>query len=917
MANETQTSENNKNDTIVLNSPLDITKEVADRIVRGDIKKLVINYDVELIRKYEVFPDDEPKDIDYNAFVHLGYEEYSNSPFVIAERKYYDHPIQEINYEIELGENVTNLDSLFARCDELTNAPYIDTKNITSMEAMFRDCNALLNVPQYDTSNVTSMREMFQGASSLYQSDEINDEYCLKIPQFDTHNVDDFRDMFNRSHVTKIPRFDISSVDRFIGFASDCPFLKNVAFKSSDYKILEEAFKSYEVDEIGGMFYNTPNLDMCTLFELNLAYENSDLSEYCIGEMFANASNDEEERLLIKSDIVKNIPLRFIIEDDKKYGILSDEAEEHIYSNFLRDNENDSREQTMRYPLWTYDHLKTDVLPYCFKYTDKNDNVYEQTFTLLQAIDRYELGRLSNPSDPEKSSLKDSVERSYKFINGIDRYDELSPQQIKYLESFNDEVDQLCEYLGAYASYPIAKISPNNIEYYFDRIDINQHMFLREKIKEDQELTQLFDCTSKLDYANIPNFEWNQNNDFFFTAPPLTRVVLPHILSIDSSQIEDYEKIKTYLEKNDYSTMHESIDNKHVYLIPTSEYKRFENAMNLYLPNRSPEYGEIESVKLEDKKFLFPDPTIHICYDMQAKYINEEDNKKHNYSIIPFGFNKAGDPSVYNHQWSPLTLYEHRNCQLVEKYNDYISEKKEPINVVVHKTVAPHVQFLNHNVDLKTTLVDPRTNKKYNPKVIDNEDYQKLNHNDPFIKEVVTNPINNPVDTMALDTYQIYTVNPHSLKIEPYESQYQLKLNQEKTGDELFEDLLNSIEKDEAISKDIESIKESIKNKDYSNDEQKVMQAPEANEHKPNTELNSSDISNNQKEVNKSDNLSMPSPPKIDIALGGFMTQEYLEKLIDERVNKRLEELKISSEQVKSDKLSNDLDNSKKKGLSL
>lgn len=98
--------------------------------------------------------------------------------------------------------NVTNMESLFMYCENLTAISLLDTSNVTDMSQMFYGCSSLINIPQLDTSNVTDMYYMFKDCSNL-----------TVIPQLNTHNVTNMQNVFtNCSNLATIPELDISSV---------------------------------------------------------------------------------------------------------------------------------------------------------------------------------------------------------------------------------------------------------------------------------------------------------------------------------------------------------------------------------------------------------------------------------------------------------------------------------------------------------------------------------------------------------------------------------------------------------------------------------------------------------------------------------------------------------------------------------
>lgn len=116
--------------------------------------------------------------------------------------------------------SVTSTSNMFANCNYLQYAPYLNTENVTVMSNMFYGCNSSLftKVPKYNTSKVTSMSEMFNGCT-----------YLLEVPEFDTSNVTNMNYMFNGCiNLTKIPRFNTSKVTTFSYMFQGCSKLSTI-----------------------------------------------------------------------------------------------------------------------------------------------------------------------------------------------------------------------------------------------------------------------------------------------------------------------------------------------------------------------------------------------------------------------------------------------------------------------------------------------------------------------------------------------------------------------------------------------------------------------------------------------------------------------------------------------------------------
>ena len=116
--------------------------------------------------------------------------------------------------------SVTTTNNMFANCNYLQYAPYLNTENVTTMSDMFYSCNSssFTKVPKYNTSKVTDMREMFSGCT-----------YLLEVPEFDTSNVTNMSYIFNScTNLTKIPRFNTSKVTTFSCMFQNCSKLSMI-----------------------------------------------------------------------------------------------------------------------------------------------------------------------------------------------------------------------------------------------------------------------------------------------------------------------------------------------------------------------------------------------------------------------------------------------------------------------------------------------------------------------------------------------------------------------------------------------------------------------------------------------------------------------------------------------------------------
>ena len=80
--------------------------------------------------------------------------------------------------------------------------PYLNTSNVTDVEGMFAKCNNLKNVPPYDFSKVTNMKSTFFICPNI-----------TSIPPLDTHNVTSIEYCFSDcTKLKSVPLLDFSNV---------------------------------------------------------------------------------------------------------------------------------------------------------------------------------------------------------------------------------------------------------------------------------------------------------------------------------------------------------------------------------------------------------------------------------------------------------------------------------------------------------------------------------------------------------------------------------------------------------------------------------------------------------------------------------------------------------------------------------
>ena len=173
-----------------------------------------------------------------------------------------------VRYITEISENldtssVTDMQTMFMNCTNLTTIPLLDTSKVTDMGAMFRDCTNLKTIPLLDTSNVTGMNSMFYGCTSLTTipllntSSVTNMQYMFRdctnlttIPQLDTSSVTDMQTMFmNCTNLTTIPLLDTSSVINMYDMFWNCENLTTIPLLDTS-----------SVTNMNSMFYGCTNL---------------------------------------------------------------------------------------------------------------------------------------------------------------------------------------------------------------------------------------------------------------------------------------------------------------------------------------------------------------------------------------------------------------------------------------------------------------------------------------------------------------------------------------------------------------------------------------------------------------------------------------------------------------------------------
>ena len=113
--------------------------------------------------------------------------------------------------------NVTNMQSMFYGCSNITTIPQLDTSSATNMSYMFYNCANLATIPQLDTSSVTNMRDMFGS--------------CNKItitPQLDTSSVTNMEEMFYRCSKLITAQLNTIKVTNMTSMFSNCNRLTTI-----------------------------------------------------------------------------------------------------------------------------------------------------------------------------------------------------------------------------------------------------------------------------------------------------------------------------------------------------------------------------------------------------------------------------------------------------------------------------------------------------------------------------------------------------------------------------------------------------------------------------------------------------------------------------------------------------------------
>lgn len=132
----------------------------------------------------------------------------------------FSHMIERMKYIKTIfadTSGATEMQFMFAN-SAIENPPYLNTSNVTNVEGMFSKCNNLKNIPPYDFSKVTNMK------STLFICPNIT-----SIPHLDTHNVTDIEYCFAQcTKLKSIPLLDFTYVSNANLAFNKCTSLTDV-----------------------------------------------------------------------------------------------------------------------------------------------------------------------------------------------------------------------------------------------------------------------------------------------------------------------------------------------------------------------------------------------------------------------------------------------------------------------------------------------------------------------------------------------------------------------------------------------------------------------------------------------------------------------------------------------------------------
>ena len=152
---------------------------------------------------------------------------------------------------------VTNMQSMFSSCKDLTTIPLLDTSKVTDMNFMFNGCTNLTTVPQLNTSQATNLSFMFGGCTNLTTIPQLNTSRATNlssmfvnctnlqsVPLLDTSNVTTMNGMFSScTNLTTIPLLDTSNVTNMALMFSSCTNLTTIPLlDTSSATIMQNMF---------------------------------------------------------------------------------------------------------------------------------------------------------------------------------------------------------------------------------------------------------------------------------------------------------------------------------------------------------------------------------------------------------------------------------------------------------------------------------------------------------------------------------------------------------------------------------------------------------------------------------------------------------------------------------------------------
>ena len=195
---------------------------------------------------------------------------------------------------------VTNMDSMFRDCSNLTAIPLLDTSSATDMSYMFRDCSNLTAIPELNTSKVTNMAHTFQGCSTL-----------TVIPLLDTSNVTNMVYMFQGcSNLTAIPLLDTSNATDMHAMFADCSSLTAIP-----------ELNTSKVTNMDSMFSGCSNLTAIPLLDTSSVTDG-------MSYMFKNCSSLSDDSLNnIMQMCINATSYTYIIKTLKNMGLTSEQAD--------------------------------------------------------------------------------------------------------------------------------------------------------------------------------------------------------------------------------------------------------------------------------------------------------------------------------------------------------------------------------------------------------------------------------------------------------------------------------------------------------------------------------------------------------------------------------------------------------------